>query len=144
MLLYQVQVSGADGKHPLIEASSTAAPVVFAQRPGVLEDLDMNDDEPETQVRKINEGLWLMILGVMGAFFLASRFTAPGHSVSLWGTWEVLAHIWVGFCVGAMVFYRPAYLNNKTDNRFRVGVFAIMMVPSLVELAFAILYPHGR
>jgi hypothetical protein len=111
-----------------------------------------SEDEPQTQARKIDEVWWLTALGCLAAIFFASRLFSPGNDVTNWReaafwwmVWKDFAHILiVGVPIGMIIAYRPVYLNNKPDNRFRWAAFWIMMVPSLLELLMAILYPHGR
>jgi hypothetical protein len=42
---------------------------------------------------------------ILGSTVVAMlRFAIPGHDLSLSGTYEAFAHIWVGFMLGVMAF----------------------------------------
>jgi hypothetical protein len=49
---------------------------------------------------------WNMVLIYLLTFFVAlGRFFVPGHALSLNGTYEALAHIWVGVLI-ALIFVK--------------------------------------
>jgi hypothetical protein len=52
----------------------------------------------------------------------AGRFTIPGHGLSYAGTYEALAHIWVGAMI-VLVF----------DERYRVMALAALLATTVIE-----------
>jgi hypothetical protein len=73
------------------------------------------DDSPP----HITQEGWLVQAGIpivvfLGAFvMMLGRLTVPGHGLSWAGTYEALAHIWVGIVIAGAAYdksYRWAYL----------------------------------
>jgi hypothetical protein len=76
----------------------------------------------------------LFIVISAGVWTLLRLFVWPGHKLTIWGTIEAFAHIWVGFVVGALVF-------GPEDLRMPVAI--ALTVPSFVELVMFLLYKNG-
>ena len=55
-----------------------------------------------------SRAIWLIVIG--SVLVAAGRFTVPGHGVSWPGSYEAVAHIWVGIllCLGFVGAHRKA------------------------------------
>jgi hypothetical protein len=74
---------------------------------------------------------------IIGAMLAVLRLIIwPGHKLTFWGSVEAVAHIWVGFAIGALTF-------GSFDNSDWWLIFWSLAVPSTVELIMAILYLKG-
>jgi hypothetical protein len=113
------------------------------------------------------------LIVIVSLFFAASRFAAPGHPVSGWGTWEVASHFfaaivlweagratllwlrnrgwslsWLPAVYGEPFKYRPAVLMGDGtvkpgDRPFPWLLHACWFVPSMVELALFLIGPFN-
>lgn len=76
---------------------------------------------------------WFLVLSA-AAWMILRLFFWPGHKLTLWGTVEAFAHIWVGFVLGVIVL--------GGEELFRPAVVSLV-VPSIAELVMAVLYIRG-
>jgi hypothetical protein len=88
---------------------------------------------------------------VVSLLFTVSRFWAPGHVVSGWGTWEALAHLWMGVLltlfVQAWADKREAEWQSNAAHRGASRwfwlLFVCWFVPSMVELVLFLVGPFN-
>jgi hypothetical protein len=71
-----------------------------------------------------------LLIILASSLVAAGRFTVPGHGFSWPGTYEAIAHIWVGFLVGVGVCAR--------DRDTRKLAWLALAVITLVEVAAAV------
>jgi hypothetical protein len=70
---------------------------------------------------------WILVVSTV--LVVAGRFCIPGHGLSLAGTYEALAHIWVGLMI-AVAYY-------ERENRILAVV--LLVVATVIETAVFLL-----
>jgi hypothetical protein len=92
----------------------------------------------------------MLVVVLVSLAFALSRFAAPGHPVSPWGTWEAMAHVWMGVLLASnlltWVLYKEARSRGliAKDHLRDVWIFfACWFVPSMIELALFLVGPFN-
>lgn len=70
--------------------------------------------------------MWIALLSLLVAF---GRFLIPGHELSPAGTYEALAHIWVGVLLVLAI--------QKGQVHQKAAIFSLVLITALETVMFA-------